>query len=181
MRWPLNLVMPIAVAASLAGCTITHSFGPYFGKVVDAETGEPLEGAVVLIDFNTKEYTLGGGTRSSFVDAVEVLTDTNGEFYIPAFRAWVLRFPHRWDPYAHVTIFKPGFGAYPYFKEIEKISFPVWSIPPKHFVIVKLPRLINRDDRLVNLGNVHAVGIPDRKLNILTRLIQIERNNLGLR
>jgi hypothetical protein len=29
-----------------AGCTITHEFGPFMGKVVDAESGEPVKGAV---------------------------------------------------------------------------------------------------------------------------------------
>jgi hypothetical protein len=62
-----------------AGCTITHEFGPFMGKVVDAETGEPIEGAVVLIVFSIESSSLGGSVNS-FADAIETLTDAQGEF-----------------------------------------------------------------------------------------------------
>jgi hypothetical protein len=179
MRRPLNLAMAMAFVASLAGCTITHSFGPYFGKVVDAQTGEPLEGAVVLIDFNTKEYTLGGGPRSSFVDAVEVLTDDKGEFKVPAFRAWVFRFPHQWDYHAEITIFKPGYGAYPRSKYVYPAFIPTYSFPSNEHLIIRLPKLKTYEDRKSNLGGIIPIGVPRDKMKMLVELIHIERKELG--
>jgi hypothetical protein len=181
MRRPLILALALAFAASFAGCAITHSFGPYFGKVVDAETGEPLEGAVVLIDFNTKEYTLGGGPRSSFVDAVEVLTDEKGEFKIPAFRPWVFRFPHQWDPYGEMTVFKPGYGAYPRSKSVDPVFIPTYSIPCNEHSIIKLPKLHSHEDRRLNLGEIIPGGVPKEKMKTLIDLIHIERKELGLK
>jgi hypothetical protein len=61
-----------------AGCTITHEFGPFMGKVVDAESGEPVKGAVVLIVFSIESSSLGGSVNS-FADAIETLTDAQGK------------------------------------------------------------------------------------------------------
>jgi hypothetical protein len=51
-----------------------HSDGPYKGKVIDLETGKPIEGAVVagvwVLEFNF----------TPFCDAKETVTDKNGEF-----------------------------------------------------------------------------------------------------
>ncbi len=92
----LTLAIAFMALASLAGCTITNSFGPYHGKVVDAETDQPIEGAAILIVFYTEAYT-PAGFKSRFVDAVEAMTDSNGDFEVPALRAWIFRVPHRWD------------------------------------------------------------------------------------
>lgn len=181
MKRPLSLALAMLFAASLTGCTITHRFGPYLGRVVDAQTGEPLEGAVVLIHFNTKEYTLGGGPRSSFVDALEVLTDEKGEFTIPAYRAWVFRFPHQWDCYAHITVFKPGYAAYPMSEYVDPKFIPTYSIPPSEYLIIDIPKLRSFEDRRLNLGAIIPVGVPSKKMRKLANLIQIERQHLGIK
>ena len=55
--------------------------GPYKGKIIDAETGAPIEGVVVLGVWSKVAVSPGGGV-SSYYDAKETLTDKNGEFEI---------------------------------------------------------------------------------------------------
>jgi hypothetical protein len=95
-----------------AGCTITHEFGPFMGKVVDAETGEPIEGAVILIVFSIESSSLGGSVNS-FADAIETLTDAQGEFKFTPKRINFFKMNASWDDDCQVSIFKPGYGAYP--------------------------------------------------------------------
>jgi len=56
--------------------------GTYRGRIVDAETGEPLEGVVVLGVWHTETPSVGGGVMS-YYDAREAVTDENGDFSIP--------------------------------------------------------------------------------------------------
>lgn len=56
--------------------------GPYEGRIIDAETGHPLEGVVVLGVWYKEEPTVAGAV-SSYYDAKETVTDKNGNFYIP--------------------------------------------------------------------------------------------------
>ena len=54
---------------------------PIVEKVVDAETGQPLEGAVFVIVWNKKLAVSMNGSRD-FHSAKEALTDANGEFLV---------------------------------------------------------------------------------------------------
>lgn len=56
--------------------------GSYDGKVVDAETGKPIEGVVVLGVWY-KETPTAAGAVSSYYDASETVTDKKGDFKIP--------------------------------------------------------------------------------------------------
>lgn len=61
-----------------------YSAGPWRGKVIDAETKQPIEGAVVALVWN-RVYDCGVGRYPYFQEAREVLTDKTGSFEIPAY------------------------------------------------------------------------------------------------
>jgi len=65
-----------------------YATGPIYGTVVDKETGEPIEGAVAVIQF-TLEGGAGNfhGTRSQAIHLDESVTDAQGRYYFPAWRA----------------------------------------------------------------------------------------------
>lgn len=67
----------------LSGCfhRLVAYDGTYRGRIVDAETREPLEGVVVLGVWYTETPSPGGGVMS-YYDAREAVTDKNGEFSI---------------------------------------------------------------------------------------------------
>jgi len=73
------------------------------GKIVDAETGQPIEGAILLVEW-TKVHGFGN-TYTTSEKAVEVFSDKNGIVHIPGYN----------DPFAEkpdITIYKPGYVAW---------------------------------------------------------------------
>ena len=86
--------------------------GPYKGRVVDAETGKPIEGVVVLGVWYKEIATAAGGV-GSYYDATETVTDKSGEFEI---KGKGLKILSNIGP-MHVLIFKAGYeyiGMYPW-------------------------------------------------------------------
>ena len=66
----------------VVGCCYPVRYdGPYKGKVIDADTGKPIEGVVVLGVWYKEIATAAGGV-SSYYDADETVTNKEGEFEI---------------------------------------------------------------------------------------------------
>jgi len=95
----------------LIGAIIFEVFTPYYdvngvasgmlGKVVDSETGEPIEGAVILMEWTkVKEGIPGLHTEPSKV--VELLSDKEGKFEVSAVENPFI------DP-PEVTVYKKGY------------------------------------------------------------------------
>ena len=81
----LHIIKLLLIFSILActGCTaICRIDGSYEGKVVDAETKQPLEGVVVLGVWHKTQPNFAGSTFKIY-DSIEMLTGKNGEFKIP--------------------------------------------------------------------------------------------------
>lgn len=154
---------------------IAHKFGPYMGKVVDLETGAPIEGAAVLIRFSTESFFASG----AYADAVETLTDHKGEFRIPWYLATTFHPISKWKPNGYVTIFKPGYGAYPGHRKALPRFEVGGTLPENKYVTIRLPRLKTIEERKRNLISIYA-SVPDRKMRNLLRLESQERVNVGI-
>ena len=183
MRDKAVLVLLVALMMVTTGCTITHKFGPFSGKVVEAETGEPIEGAVVLIAFYTEGFSVGGPVYR-FADAVEALTDAKGEFNFPPRRVTLYRSMSIWDNECNISIFKPGYGAYPNnpktFSDSEYKRSHI--IPEKEHITFHLPKLLTFEERYKNLMNIEKpAGITNDKMPNLRRLESDERVVVGLK
>lgn len=165
----------------LPGCATTHEYGPYMGKVVDKESGEPIEGAVVFAMFYTIFGFSPGGAVSHYADAMEVLTDNKGEFSLPTHRIFTFRIGDLWDDKIHAIIFKPGYGADPgRGSDIE--NNPSQRLRPNVFEIVRLPKLKTREERITNLSNVVRYpmdDVPCKKQRHILRLYNLEDKYLG--
>src|SRR5207249_575775 len=59
-----------------------EKWGPFRGQIVDAETGQPIVGAVVLVVWWEAVFT-PIQTNRKFYDAREALTDAEGRFEAP--------------------------------------------------------------------------------------------------
>ena len=171
-------ILLIGTLILLSGCTITHTYGPYEGNVVDKDTGEPIEGAVVFIKFSVD----GLGGASAFVDAVEVMTNEKGEFNIPARRVYFVRpLYDTWEP-GHIIIFKPGYGVYPRHRESEPLFIPNYSIPENKDVIIKLPKLETRKERVMNAGNALSFNrseVPYENYKLIFEAVNQEYRLIG--
>ncbi|HPO33934.1 MAG: hypothetical protein KBC76_10535 [Deltaproteobacteria bacterium] len=92
----------------------------YRGKVVDADTLQPIQGAVVVAEWYKCWPGIGAGELCDFSMAKEALTDANGEWsitgpegtWVPStFRA-ILGFIVRWTRPPIFMIYKPGYFLY---------------------------------------------------------------------
>ena len=163
----------------LSGCTITNSYDAYSGKVIDTETKAPIEGAAVLVVYLTEQYGLAGAV-SHFADTQEVLTDKNGEFKIPTKRIITFRVLSGWERYPYFYIFKPGYGCYPNHKDVKPMFVPNGALPSNRLVIIELPKLINRDERVANLPSP-IIDVPKEKQWQYVELISQEDKFIGIK
>jgi hypothetical protein len=132
----------------IQGCAYWVRYdGPYKGRVVDEETGKPIEGVVVLGVWNTVMNTPAGETHH-FSDATETVTDEKGEFEI---KGKGLRILSNLD-LINVLIFKTG--------------YKYWDVP---WVALK-EDIILRDR--IKWENDRAI-IPLRKLTMAERKAQL--------
>jgi hypothetical protein len=95
------------------------------GKVIDAETKEPIEGAVVVVTYS-KSTVMVPESYTSIINVRETLTNKNGEFYIPSYTTIIQ--PLSSEDMAWFIIFKPGYG-----------SFPDWRVTPPKLMLSKVP------------------------------------------
>ncbi len=106
----IMLMLPIVVmpASSKAGWLIYHE--PIFnGKILDIDTKQPIEGAVIVVEYNKATIGLGAGSISSIINLRETLTDKEGNFHIPSYSTFIQ--PFSWQIPATVIIFKPGYAS----------------------------------------------------------------------
>jgi hypothetical protein len=100
-----RLFLVTAIFLASTGCvSYGRVDGPYEGKVIDAQTGQPLEGAVVFGVWE-KANPGAGGASHTYYDCREVLTDNNGEFKIPGLGMMLLSNIEEMN----ITIFKAGY------------------------------------------------------------------------
>lgn len=78
----LNYLLLFALILTFQGC-MTYSAKEIHGQVVDAETGQPLEGVVVVASW-TLEWRVNEGGAGGFVNVLETLTDKDGKYSFPA-------------------------------------------------------------------------------------------------
>lgn len=97
----------------LTACTTTYSAEAIEAWVVDAETGQPIEGVVVTANWQLERGTPGGNVRAGQIMVMEAATDAKGRFYFPQ---WGPKFtpigfplPHLVTDDPHMVFFKPGY------------------------------------------------------------------------
>ncbi len=178
-----RLLILLLFVTLVTGCAVTHKFGPYFGRVVDAETGKPIEGAVVFMKCNTSTANIGG-SNSHYADAIEVLTNENGEFHVEL-RVTTLRIGHVWDRYQYIMVFKPSYGVFPGHRD-SKVDILIRDtshlFPKNTYVTISLPKLQTIEERRNNLGNLFVSSrVPHEKWSKLFQLKSIERAQIGLK
>ena len=108
-------------AAFLAACLLAafapgigggaaHAAGPWRGQVVDAETGQPIEGVVVVAVWERLSPGVIHQARA-FHDVDEVVTDADGRFILPE-RELSPPNPFVTIDGPQLTMFKGGYGLW---------------------------------------------------------------------
>ena len=169
-------LLTIFIITLLSGCSICHTYGPFMGKVVEKENGKPIEGALVMMHFVKEGFGMAA-SYSSYEKWVQVMTDGDGEFIIPAKTIWNPGFLEWWDESGYIMIFKPGYGYYST-RESEPLLTPDDTIPPNEHIVIKLPKLETREERRSNL-DMQPFIVPD-KMKKYYELKNKELKTLGL-
>ncbi len=157
------------------GCGPLASYeGEHKGRVVDAETGEPLVGVVVLGIWQTETPTPGGAVHH-FHDARETLTDKNGEFSLHGVGIRLLSNLLPMD----VLLLKTGYEEMGPM-ERDALKEGPYSVRIKwdgERAIIPLKRL-TMEERKKRLFD--KLDIPDEKQRLLIREVNKERIEIGL-
>lgn len=189
--WRRIVFLVIVALVALLGPQAAVAAGPWKAQVVDADTGEPLEGVVVLMYWIKYTGSFAGWAGGEFYDAEEVVTGPDGRFVVPS--RWVFTL----NPFKKVTrgmvIFKPGYGRSRLrdAKEWEKLPPAEREVryeeAAKQFegegVVMELPPLKTREERLKfyrTFGGSHPLVPPERTTQ-LSEAEDTERAYLGFR
>jgi hypothetical protein len=177
----INIVLFLTVSFLLfTGCCYPVRYdGPYKGRVVDAETGNPIEGVVVLGVWYKVAATPAGGV-SSYYDAAETVTDKNGDFEIRGLGLMILSNVDVMD----VLIFKAGYqyigsGPWDSLKHdggllMKKVA---WE---GNRAIIPL-RKLTLEERKKQEGSPDYGEAPKEKIRLMLREINKDRVGRGLK
>ncbi len=175
------------IAGAGSGWLIYHERS-FKGRVIDADTKEPLEGAVVVAQYHSN--VLGPtGSHTTLIDVQEALTDSKGEFLIRSKTRLI--YPLSVGDDTSFLVWKPGYerkniwGGYFFAKEPGTIENRVaytergMELKAMRIGIAELTKLRTKEERL--RGMPSPVGDLDRKQRNLIKAINEERRYLGLR
>ena len=182
---PLGFLFLVLI--SLLGCSATapgqsDTSGSYHGKVVDAETDGPIEGAVVVVLWYKKPAISMNGPQDLH-KVVEVLTDAEGKFSVDASRGidWNPGTYVRKEPW--IAIFKPGYGPFPRAHVSDRSIEQIERSLIKEGAILRLPKLKTKNElrKFTEPGDMMIfIIVPYERIPNLIRLINVQRKNLGL-
>lgn len=171
------------------------------GRVIDAETKEPIEGAVAVVIYKKENFGYPAGGYITVVKVKETLTDKNGEFDFPAYTTVVQ--PLSGEFFAEFIVYKAGYDTFPgrktalsglgldsietfFSKEIGSegelemmIKGGSFKTIKVKFGVVELPKLTTREERL-NAQPSTPTDIRSKELPLLFKVINEERRRFGL-
>jgi hypothetical protein len=168
------IMILIITSRSFGSGWFFHHDGHYRGKVVELETGKPIEGAVVAAMWTIEPFV----HSERICDAKETITDKNGEFELPKGQCISHPFAEMYKPI--VVIFKPGYLGYPplgYTPDEKKVKMPTFTghefKDEKQYYIIKLGRPRTRNERELTLNEAESLLIHDEVLRKLPRLLKL--------
>jgi hypothetical protein len=101
-----------AMALSACGSPY-YTADPIEAWVVDAETGKPIEGAVVTANWQLVAASLDtGGRKLKQLEVMETTTDKNGRFFFPGFTKLNPSLEELRDEDPQILIFKSGYRRF---------------------------------------------------------------------
>jgi hypothetical protein len=176
------------IANSGWGWVIFHERS-FKGKVIDAETKEPIEGAVIVAHYYIR-VLVPTGSHSVLTDVREALTDKNGEFSIPSLTRFI--HPLATGDKTFFLVWKPGYkkeeirDSYFLTKEpgtVENLAVQTekgFEMKSVRLGIVELLGLKTKKERLSAMPSPLGEPSDYKKQKELIRLINEEGKNLGL-
>jgi len=147
-----------------------EKWGPFRGRVVDAETGQGIAEAVILAIW-LETWSSPIETHTRFYDAKETLTRPDGTFELPRLAPPFFRF-RIMEPM--FKVFAPGYG------DQRWVVTPPTGEPLIAPTVIEMRKLRTREELLKKSHYYPTSLVPDERIPLYIRAINIERKMLGL-
>jgi len=192
-RW---LATALLIAALVPGAAHGLDFGhpgdgPWRGHIVDRETGQPLEGVVVVAVWTKRYGSVGGLAGGGYFASEEVVTGADGRFTIASLKKVLL------EPFALLKgpqfyIFKGGYGDWKFsgqeewpkldaFEMRKQLDKAFRRLNSEKGMVIELPPLKTKEERVRSIGHQEpGIDVPDSDVPKLMDAIDRERVSLGL-
>jgi len=172
VNWILLLTFSLGLTALVSEAS---AGGPWRARVVDAESGQPLAGVVVLAYWIRSYPSVGGWADTEYYASEEVVTGADGRFRIGS--RWSYTVPlivkvagPEW------RIFKPGYGKWDYGDPENGEKFDRGEE-----ITISMPPLKTREDRLAAMKpNLLPGVVPLEQMPRLLEAVNSERVGVGL-
>lgn len=169
-----------------SGCAFVHRYDAQCGRVFDADTGEPIEGAAVVGLYHTVAASVGGEVQR-WAATQETVTDAKGEFCLPAKTIFEPRLPLSWfDHHVWTWVFKPPYELFRGEPALIRL-LQTRETPKGTITEYPLRKLHDIEERRQNLSTIpilhHDNDIASRwyeQVPHYIRLFNEERRSLGL-
>ena len=127
-HWFFLVMLVLAMSLPLQACVFAaappmYSAKEIRGQILSADTGEPIEGAVIVAQWILFVGGIGHGGHNQVLHIAEVVTDKNGNYVIsgwgPKLRPPLTELDH-YDP--QLLVFKRGYKHQTLFNQIDRDS-----------------------------------------------------------
>ena len=154
----------------------------FTGQVVDAETGEPLEGAVVAVVWYRYPVIYLMDPVPVFHQAVEAVSDASGKFSIDTSYA---SFPFRFES-RNTVVFKPGYRPILNYLSAYNDSRPVFQARQLKMVKIKAMQEMMKFTTAGDLKfstcypESSSYCVPESRIKNLLHVLRLQRRILGV-
>jgi hypothetical protein len=179
----------LVLAVGVGDATLAHAAGPWRAQIVDAATGQPLEGVIVVAIWKTERTGIRMHAARDFFDVDEIVTGVDGRAAIPerSLFSW-RRFSPVFGP--ELIVFKPGYGVWD-FRDVAKERPRLdptsereavereWKRLGKDEVVIVLPPLRTWCDRQRFVDSLDCCPAPPERIPRFTDVLNAERHSHG--
>jgi hypothetical protein len=191
----MSLLLLFFMAESSEASWLIYHKPEFKGRVIDAETKEPIEGAVVVVVYNKFLPGLTGtGGNTNPMKIKETLTDKYGEFNFPSYTTLIQ--PLSTEDKAEFIFYKPGYGGPIYTSKImtplneekyfaKEIGSTGELIGPTYenfkvtFGMIELRKVKTREERLL-ASSISITRYDSKDLPLLYKALNEEYKSLGI-
>jgi hypothetical protein len=200
MKMVLTGAILVFTALPACGSWLVYHKPEFKGRLIDAETKQPIEGVVVVAMYRSHPIISGpAGGSSSIIHVKEALTDARGEFHIPSYTTLIQ--PNSYEDRTDFIIYKPGYASYPRRWQEPRI-YPFdycgpeilfskeigakgeirnrGQVIPIMYGLAELPRLEGKEQRLRAVPSTNPAELSPEDIPLLYEAINKERKRFGL-
>ena len=115
------IVAALGIVLAVGACAMGSPYytaEPFSAQVVDAETGKPIEGAIVVANWELVRGGLDGAHHVGQLEVKEAVTDANGRFAFEGFTRLNPTLAELRNADPRVLVFKGGYDAQVYYSTI---------------------------------------------------------------